>query len=167
MNFAVPAERILQLKIGDMQTVATLNTETQKNKRSTAERYYSLGLALLSRDDYQRALPNFEKAAEADPNYAEAWYQAGYCYGSLGRHQDALRASKQAARLRPDWADTYVNIGASSFALGQYKDAADAARILPGHETDQRAAIVYGTGLFRIPAGKVDRGGAGLVGGPE
>lgn len=128
LNFAVPSDRIAQLKIADVQTFASLQAETQKNKRSAAERLYSQGLAQLSRDDYGRALPYFEKATEADANYAEAWYQAGYCYGILGRHQDALKASRQAARLRPDWAETYVNIGASSFALGQYKDAVDAYR---------------------------------------
>jgi tetratricopeptide (TPR) repeat protein len=126
LNFAVPAERITQLKITEIQTVASLSAETQKNKRSAAERLYSQGVAQLSRDDYVRALPYFEKAVESDPNYAEAWYQAGYCYGSLGRHTDALRASRQAARLRPEWAATYINIGASSYALGQYKDAVEA-----------------------------------------
>ncbi len=128
LNFAVPSDRITQLKIGEVQTFASLQAETQKNKRSAAERLYSQGLAQLSRDDYGRALPYFEKATEADATYAEAWYQAGYCYGILGRHQDALKASRQAAKLRPDWAETYVNIGASSFALGQYKDAVDAYR---------------------------------------
>jgi tetratricopeptide (TPR) repeat protein len=126
LNFAVPAERIWQLRIGDIQSFATLNAETQKNKHAAAERLYSQGLAQLSRDDYARALPYFEKAVETDPNYAEAWYQAGYCYGTLGRHADALKASRQAAKLRPEWAATYVNIGASSYALGQYKDAVDA-----------------------------------------
>jgi tetratricopeptide (TPR) repeat protein len=126
LNFAVPSERILQLKITEIQTVASLSAETQKNKRSAAERLYSQGVAQLSRDDYARALTFFEKAVESDANYAEAWYQAGYCYGTIGRHVDALKASKQAAKLRPDWAETYVNIGASSFALGQFKDAAEA-----------------------------------------
>jgi tetratricopeptide (TPR) repeat protein len=126
LNFAVPAERISQLKIGEIQTVSTLNAETQKNKRASAERSYSQGLAQLSRDDFAKALPNFERAVEIDSNYAEAWYQAGFCYGVLGRHSDALKASRQAAKLRPDWAETYVNIGASSYALGQYKDAAEA-----------------------------------------
>jgi len=126
LNFAVPAERILQLKVSELQTVSTLAAVTQKNKRATAERLYSQGVAMLSRDDYNRALPYFEKAVEIDPSYAEAWYQAGFSYGILGRHADALKASKQAAKLRPEWAETYVNIGASSYALQQYKDAADA-----------------------------------------
>jgi tetratricopeptide (TPR) repeat protein len=128
LNFAVPAERILQLKVNELQTVSSLTADTQKNKRSAAERYYSQGVAQLSRDDYTRALQFFERAVELDANYPEAWYQAGFCYGVLGRHQDALKASKQAARLRPEWAEAHVNIGASSYALAQYKDATDAYR---------------------------------------
>ena len=126
LNFAVPSERIWQLRVGDLQSFTALNTETQKNKHAAAERLYSQALAQLSRDDYARALPYFERAADTDPNYAEAWYQAGYCYGVLGRPADALRASRQAAKLRPEWSATWVNIGASSYALGQYKDAVDA-----------------------------------------
>lgn len=128
LNFAVPAERIARLKIGEIQTLSSLTAETQKNKRSAAERFYSQGLAQLSRDDYQRAVSYFDKAVEADPNYAEAWYQAGYSYGLIGKHSESLKASRQAARLRPEWAAAFVNIGASSFALGQYKEAVDAYR---------------------------------------
>ena len=128
LNFAVPAERISQLKVTELQTFSSLNSETQKNKRSAAERLYSQGLAQLSRDDYARAVPYFEKAAETDPTYAEAWYQTGYCYGLLEKHNDALKASRQAAKIRPDWAAVHVNIGASSYALGQYKEAVDAFR---------------------------------------
>ncbi len=128
LNFAVPSERIFQLKVSELQTFSSLSAVTQKNKRAAAERLYSQGVAQLSRDDFPRALTFFEKAIEIDPNYAEAWYQAGFTYGVQGRHTEALKASKQAAKLRPDWAETFVNIGASSFALGQYKEAADAYR---------------------------------------
>lgn len=128
LNFAVPAERISRLKVNELQTVSSLSAETQKNKRSAAERLYSQGVAQLSRDDYARALGFFEKAVELDANYAEAWYQAGFSYGVLARHADALKASKQAAKLRPEWPETHVNIGASSYALGQFKEAADAYR---------------------------------------
>jgi tetratricopeptide (TPR) repeat protein len=128
LNFAVPSERITQLKLGELQTFAALNAETQKNKRAAAQSFYSQGLALISRDDYAKAVAYFEKAAEIDPNYAEAWYQAGFCYGTLGRHADALKASRRAAALRPEWAETFVNVGASSYALGQFKDAVEAYR---------------------------------------
>lgn len=146
LNFAVPAERITQLKVSDLQTFSALSTETQKNKRSSAERLYSQGVAQLSRDDYARAVPYFEKAVEADANYAEAWYQAGYAYALMGKHAEALKASRQAAKLRPEWSAAFVNIGASSYAIGQYKEAIDAYRTALRLDEDN-ADIQYSLGL--------------------
>lgn len=128
LNFAVPAERILQLRVGEARSFASLSAETQQNKRAAAERFYSQGVAQLSRDDYARALPFFEKAAELDASYAEAWYQVAFCNSLLGQHSDALKASRNAAKLRPDWAAAHAAIGSSSFALGQFNEAAEAFR---------------------------------------
>lgn len=150
LNFAVPSERILQLKVSELQTVSSLTAETQKNKRSSAERAYSQGVAQLSRDDYARALQFFERAVELDTNYPEAWYQAGFCYGVLGRHSDALKASRAAARLRPEWAEAHVNIGASSYALGQFKDAVDAYRIALRLEDTPETQYALGLTLGRL-----------------
>jgi tetratricopeptide (TPR) repeat protein len=129
LNFAVPATRIAALKINALQSFSTLDTETRKNKRASAEKLYLQGLSTLSRDDYARAAQSFEKAVQIDPDYAEAWYQAGFAYGMLGKHADSLKASRQAARVRPDWAEAQINIGASSFALGQFKEAEAAYRL--------------------------------------
>jgi tetratricopeptide (TPR) repeat protein len=128
LNFAIPADRIAQLRPAQLTSFADTVAGTRRNKRASAERFYQQGLGFLARDDYQRALPYFERAADADPDYAEAWYQIGFCYGMLGRHADSLRASKQVIRLRPEWPATYSNMGASYFALGQYKEAVDAYR---------------------------------------
>lgn len=151
LNFAVPSERISQLKIGELQTFSALNAAAQQNKRSAAQSLYSQGLGILSRDDYARAVGFFEKAAEIDPNYAEAWYQAGFCYGMLGKHNEALKASKQAAKLRPNWTETYVNIGASSFALGQFKEAAEAYRTATKlDETNPETQYALGLSLGKL-----------------
>ncbi len=152
LNFAVPAERIKQLRVGDIQTVSNHSADTLKSKRAAAERFYSQGVAQLSRDDYERALPFFERAVELDPGYTEAWYQAGFCYGVLGRHEDALRASNQAAKLRPDWAETHVNIGASNYALGRYKEAVASYREAIRLD-DDNADTQYALGLS---LGKLD-----------
>src|SRR4030095_3552181 len=45
LNFAVPAERIFQLRTGDVQTFTSLTAESQKKKRAAAERLYSQGVA--------------------------------------------------------------------------------------------------------------------------
>jgi len=155
LNFAVPAQRIFALRAGDVQTFNALAAETQKNKRAAAERLYSQGVAQLSRDDYARALPFFEKAVEIDAGYPEAWYQAGFCYGILGKHADALKASKTAAKLRPEWAAVHVNIGASSFALNQYKEAADAYRTAIKLDHDN-ADTQYAYGMSLGKLGRTD-----------
>lgn len=128
LNFAVPAERVLSLKTGVLQSFANLNAEARNNKRASAERFYLQGLNSLASDDYTRAAASFEKAVQIDADYAEAWYQAGFAYGMLRKHAEALRASKQAVRIRPEWAEAHINIGASSFALGQFKEAEAAYR---------------------------------------
>ena len=51
LNFAVPADRILRLRISDVQSFTALSAETQKNKRSAAERLYAQGLAQLALDE--------------------------------------------------------------------------------------------------------------------
>lgn len=151
LNFAVPAERIMQLRVTEMRSFSSLSVDTQKSKRSSAERLYSQGVAHLSRDDCARALPFFEQAVGLDPNYTEAWHQAGFCYGMLGRHTESLKASKQAAKLRPDWAETFINIGVSSFALGQYREAADAYRkAIKIDETNSEAQYAYGLTLGKL-----------------
>lgn len=155
LNFAVPSERIFQLKVNELRTFSSLTAETTKSKRSAAERMYSQGVAQLSRDDFARALQFFEKAIELDSNYAEAWYQAGFCYGIVGRHNEALKASRHAARLRPEWSETYVNIGASSFALGQYKEAVEAYKQAIKLD-DRNAETQYALGLSLNKVNRTD-----------
>ena len=48
LNFAVPAERIKQLRVGDIQTVSNHSADTLKSKRAAAERF--------------RAMPTFSEA---------------------------------------------------------------------------------------------------------
>jgi tetratricopeptide (TPR) repeat protein len=159
LNFAVPSERILQLKVNDLQTLTSLTADSLKSKRANAQLLYSQGVAQLSRDDYARALGYFEKATEIDATYAEAWYQAGFCYGLLGRHSEALKASKQAAKLKPDWAEVYVNIGASSYALGQFKDALESYKTAARLD-DDNADLQYAMGLT---FGRLNRGDEELL----
>lgn len=126
LNFAVPSARIARLQAGELQSFSAANAENRQSNRAVAERLYSRGLANLSSDDYEKALPFFEQAVAIDATYAEAWYQVGFCYGMLGKHSESVKASRRAAQLRPEWPETHINIGASSFALGKFEDAADA-----------------------------------------
>ena len=155
VNFAIPSERISQLQVASMTSLADLVASTGRNKRAKAVQFFRDGLSFLSKDDCEKALPYFEKATESDSNYAEAWAQSGFCNEKLGRHAEALEASKKAVSLRPS-AESYFNIGLASFYLKQYRDAADAYRQAIKLDPYNSADAYYALGLVYRDWGKAD-----------
>jgi tetratricopeptide (TPR) repeat protein len=155
VNFAIPSERISQLQVASMTSLADLVASTGRNKRAKAVQFFRDGLSFLSKDDCEKALPYFEKAVESDNNYAEAWAQSGFCNEKLGRHAEALEASKKAVNLRPS-AESYFNIGLASFYLKQYKDAAEAYRQSIKLDPYNAADAYYALGLVYRDWGKAD-----------
>jgi tetratricopeptide (TPR) repeat protein len=155
VNFAIPSERISQLQVATMTSLADLVASTGRNKRAKAVQFFRDGLSFLSKDDCEKALPYFEKAVESDSNYAEAWAQSGFCNEKLGRHNEALEASKKAVSLRPS-AESYFNIGLASFYLKQYKDAADAYRQSIKLDPYNAADAHFALGLVYRDWGKPD-----------
>src|SRR5258706_1442976 len=127
INFAIPSERISQLQTGTMISLADLAASTGRNKRAQAVQFFRDGLSFLSKDDCEKALPYFEKAVEADSNYADAWAQTGFCHEKLTHHTEAIEASTKAVALRPS-AESFFNIGLASFYLKQYCESAHAYR---------------------------------------
>ena len=155
VNFAIPSERISQLQVATMTSLADLVTSTGRNKRAKAVQFFRDGLSFLSKDDCEKALPYFEKAVESDSNYAEAWAQSGFCNEKLGRHNEALEASKKAVSLRPS-AESYFNIGLANFYLKQYKDAAEAYRQSIKLDPYNAADAYFALGLVYREWGKPD-----------
>lgn len=155
VNFAIPSERISQLQVATMTSLADLVASSGRNKRAKAVQFFRDGLSFLSKDDCEKALPYFEKAVESDNNYAEAWAQSGFCNEKLGRHAEALEASKKAVSLRPS-AESYFNIGLASFYLKQYKDAAEGYRQSIKLDPYNAADAYYALGLVYRDWGKPD-----------
>ena len=155
VNFAIPSERISQLQVTTMTSLADLVASTGRNKRAKAVQFFRDGLSFLSKDDCEKALPYFEKATESDSNYAEAWAQSGFCNEKLGRHSEALEASKKAVNLRPS-AESFFNIGLASFYLKQYKDAAEGYRQSIKLDPYNAADAYFALGLVYRDWGKPD-----------
>src|SRR5919106_1994380 len=155
VNFAIPSERISQLQIASVMSLADLVASTGRNKRAKAVQHFRDGLSFLSKDDCEKALTYFEKAVESDSNYADAWAQSGFCNEKLGKHSEALEASKKAVNLRPS-AESYFNIGLASFYLKQYREAAEAYRQSIKLDPYNAADAYYALGLVYRDWGRVD-----------
>jgi len=155
VNFAIPSERISQLQVASMMSLADLVASSGRNKRAKAVQFFRDGLSFLSKDDCEKALPYFEKAVESDSNYAEAWAQSGFCNEKLGRHAEALEASKKAVTLRPS-AESYFNIGLANYYLKQYRDSAEGYRQSIKLDPYNSADAYYALGLVYRDWGKAD-----------
>ncbi len=127
LNFALPGERVIALKVGKLQTLsAWTSADTVKDWLTETDSLYWTGLAFLWMEDYGKALPNFERAAEKNPRYANAHFQIGHCNDNLGRYREAIEAYKQAIRIQPDYADAHYNLGAAYASLERYQEAIEA-----------------------------------------
>jgi len=155
VNFAIPSERISQLQTTTPMTLTELVAASGRNRRAKAVQFFRDGLSFLSKDDCEKALPYFDKAVEADSNYADAWAQSGFCREKLGRHSEALEASKKAVSLRPS-AESYFNIGLASYYLKQYKEAENAYRQSIKLDPYNAADAQYALGLVFRDWGKPD-----------
>jgi len=155
VNFAIPSERISQLQVATITSLADLVAVSGRNKRAKAVQFFRDGLSFLSKDDCEKALPYFEKAVESDSSYADAWAQTGFCNEKLGKHAEALEASKKAVNLRPS-AESYFNIGLANYYLKQYRDAAEAYRAAIKLDPYNSADAYYALGLVYRDWGKAD-----------
>ena len=155
VNFAIPSERISQLQSGALLSLSDLVAATGRNKRAKAVQSFRDGLSFLSKDDCEKALPYFEKAVEADVNYAEAWAQAGFCREKLGRHAEAIDASKRAVNLRPS-AESFFNIGLANYYLKQYREAVENYRQAIRLDPYNAADAYYALGLVYRDWGRPD-----------
>ncbi|MCR5180446.1 MAG: hypothetical protein K6C30_04435 [Bacteroidaceae bacterium] len=59
---------------------------------------YAKGLTLMNDKKYAEAIPFFETATEADPDFSDAFYNAGVCYSNIGYDiNEALTGKKMTA----------------------------------------------------------------------
>jgi len=126
LNFAVPGERIAKLKKEKVKTLNQWKTGKAEEWLTSAEGFYYTGLTFLWAEEYEKALPYFEKAVKKDPSYADAFCQIGLCNGKLGRYMEAIEPFKQAIRIKPDYAEAHLNMGMAYSGLRRYTEAIEA-----------------------------------------
>ncbi len=83
-----------------------------------AAAYLNLGIALEERGEegeaganYDRAIANYERAIDLDPNYFDALHNLAYCSIRQGRVADAIAYYDRALALQPNLAETDLAIG--------------------------------------------------------
>jgi len=65
------------------------------SSQSTAKEWYSKGIELKDKKDYEGALAAFKNAISKKADYSEAYYQAGWCCAELENYEDAIGLLKK------------------------------------------------------------------------
>ena len=87
------------------------------------ELHRHLGTAHLELGNVDKAVENFRRAIESDPDDADAMDHLGLLFFERGNFQDALGQYLAMADLRPTSAQVQVNIGTSLVKLGRDEEA--------------------------------------------
>jgi len=67
-----------------------------------AEDYFTRGVDLYYKNNFEFSLKAFDKSIELQPGYMDAWYNKGLSLIKLERFEDALEAYNKAIELKPD-----------------------------------------------------------------
>ena len=85
--------------------------------------YYNRGNAFLKIGKYERAIEDYNSAAEINPTHADIYYNRGFAHGKLGNYEQAMRDYGRTVELDPRNAKAYTNLGIAYGRLGEYKQA--------------------------------------------
>ena len=88
-------------------------------------KYFEEGTSFYDQEDYKKASTSFQKAVQADPNFAEAYYNLGVIYDLQHKFSKAISAYEKVIQLDPNIGTVWENIAQDCYALGDLKRGMD------------------------------------------
>ena len=107
----------------EFQSEATIQLARGDSARAVSRLKDASALYLRAADKFKKAVSEYEKAVESNPEFAEAFSNLGYCRRNLGDHNEALAAYDRALELKPDFAEALEYRGIAYLQLGRRADA--------------------------------------------
>ena len=126
LNFAVPGQKILELKGGGGHSF----TEFSREMPGAALEMFQQGRDFHARKDYSKAVQAFQEAIKAKPDFAEAYHGAGMSYGAMRKTDLAIENFRQAVKLKPDVPYFHYHLALAYYAAGDKNQAWEEYRTL-------------------------------------
>ena len=100
-----------------------LDNEIKENARKhLADAYNIRGVVYAKKDDFDRAIEDYENAIGLNPEFADAYKNRGNAYSCLGRHNEAIKDFSKAIELDSNFAIAYYNRGNAYYDLERYNE---------------------------------------------
>ena len=106
----------------------------QKLNHKCADIYYNLGVTYHGKGELDKAIANYGKAIELDPEYAEAYSNRGNAYCEKDEMDKAIADYTKAIDLKPKVVESYYTRGEAWLRIRRWEEA----------QRDLTAAILQG-----------------------
>jgi len=130
----------------DWKNEDTLWLATAKIAPSGQQIHNNLGDVYARQGNLPKAVEEFKKAIEINPNYADAYHNLANTYQQMGQLDAAVENYQKALNINPQLWQSYQNLGAIYFNQGQYDLALEnikkALEINPNDENLQNSLKV-------------------------
>ena len=116
---------------------------------------FYIGLTYQVTGKYDKALEQYDKSIELNPDSAVAYNNRGHAKAVLGQHVEAIKDYDKAIRLNPDYALAYLNRGLAYLAINQPEEARrdfETARDLAQQADDENLAASVDQELRKLDA---------------
>jgi membrane associated rhomboid family serine protease/Flp pilus assembly protein TadD len=116
------------LEAGRNEEAIALATAAVAHDDRDALAHAVLGSIYSNRDEKERAVEEFEKAVQIDPDYEYALSRLGWAYDALHRPSDAVRVLKRAIKLDEEDSEAWTDLGIAYAHMGRTQEAVKALR---------------------------------------
>ncbi|MGH7564519.1 MAG: tetratricopeptide repeat protein [Gemmatimonadota bacterium] len=150
-------QHLPSVEAGDIDDLAAKVVEAF-NSRNQADKHIIFGRDYIRGEQYERAITNFRKALEFDPDLAAAYYYIGDTYLKMNQLDPALEALEKAVELDPAYISAYHSIGTAYLEKGDSAQARDFFDALVRQKPDDcQIQVAYGY-VMANQLGEVEKG---------
>jgi Tfp pilus assembly protein PilF len=107
---------------------AIATAEPEPDQPISAKTYFAAGQLFEKQGALQRAILQYRKVLELEPQHVGALNQLGMCFARLGRYEEAERYLHQAIQNEPNSAPLYNNLGFAYIAQRRWVEAENQLR---------------------------------------
>jgi len=145
------------LSAGDVDDLGERVVESF-NSRNQADKHVIFGIDYARSEAFERALTNFQKALEYDPELAAAYFYMGDTYLKMDSLNAALGALEKAVQIDPAYINAYHSIGEAYLEKGDTTQARNFfEQLVTQKPEDCQIQVAYGY-VMANQLGEIDRG---------
>jgi tetratricopeptide (TPR) repeat protein len=85
--------------------------------------FFGRGTAYLNVGEYDKAIPDFERAISLDSQFYRAYYNLGWIHLHRSRYERGIELNSEAIRLNGRFGEAYMNRSFGLRMLGKYAEA--------------------------------------------